>query len=42
MQPLAPQGVFAESWYGYLYCSDDGGDSWSKLWRECSEISLVL
>ena len=28
--------------YGYLYRSDDGGDSWRKLWREFSEVSSVL
>ena len=37
-----PQVVFAGSRYGYLYRSDDGGDSWTKLWREFSEISSVL
>ena len=38
----APNTVFAASRYGYLYRSDDGGDSWRKLWREFSEISSVL
>jgi hypothetical protein len=33
--------VFAGSRYGYLYRSDDEGDSWTKLWREFSEISSV-
>ncbi len=37
-----PQMLFAGSRYGYLYRSDDGGDSWSKLWREFSEISSVM
>ena len=41
-QPADPQVVFAGSRYGYLYRSDDGGDSWTKLWREFSEISSVL
>ena len=41
-QPANPQVIFAGSRYGYLYRSDDGGDSWSKLWREFSEISSVL
>ena len=41
-QPFAPQVIFAGSRYGYLYRSDDGGDSWNKLWREFSEISSVL
>lgn len=40
-QPSDPRVVFAGSRYGYLYRSDDGGDSWSKLWREFSEISSV-
>ncbi len=42
IQPSDPKVVFAGSRYGYLYRSDDGGDSWSKLWREFSEISSVL
>ena len=42
MQPAKPEVVFAGSRYGYLYRSDDGGDSWTKLWREFSEISSVL
>jgi len=42
IQPTAPQVLFAGSRYGYLYRSDDGGDSWRKLWREFSEISSVL
>lgn len=37
-----PQIAFAGSRYGHLYRSDDGGDSWSKLWREFSEISSVV
>ena len=41
-QPSNPQIVFAGSRYGYLYRSDNGGDSWTKLWREFSEISSVL
>ena len=42
MQPSDPKVVFAGSRYGYLYQSQDGGDSWSKLWREFSEISSVV
>ena len=34
--------AYAGSRYGDLYRSDDGGDSWNKLWREFSEISSVL
>jgi photosystem II stability/assembly factor-like uncharacterized protein len=37
-----PKVVFAGSRYGYLYRSDDGGDTWRKLWREFSEIASVL
>ncbi|HEY7715311.1 MAG TPA: YCF48-related protein [Candidatus Binatia bacterium] len=36
-----PSIVFAASRYGYLYRSDDGGASWSKLQRELSEIAAV-
>ena len=39
---FAPDTVFAASRYGYLYRSDDSGDSWRKLWREFSEVSSVL
>jgi photosystem II stability/assembly factor-like uncharacterized protein len=41
-QPFDPSVVFAGSRYGYLYRSDDGGESWTKLWREFSEISSVI
>ena len=37
----APDLVFAASRYGYLYRSDDGGDSWRKLWREFGEVSSI-
>jgi photosystem II stability/assembly factor-like uncharacterized protein len=37
-----PDTVFAASRYGYLYRSDDGGDSWRKLWREFGEVSSIL
>jgi photosystem II stability/assembly factor-like uncharacterized protein len=39
---FAPDTVLAASRYGYLYRSDDGGESWRKLWREFSEVSSVL
>ena len=38
----APDMVFAASRYGYLYRSDDSGDSWRKLWREFGEVSSIL
>jgi photosystem II stability/assembly factor-like uncharacterized protein len=38
----APDLVLAASRYGYLYRSDDGGDSWRKLWREFGEVSSIL
>jgi photosystem II stability/assembly factor-like uncharacterized protein len=38
----APATAFAASRYGYLYRSDDGGDSWRKLWREFGEVSSIL
>ena len=41
-QPSQPNTLIAGSRYGYLYRSDDGGDTWSKLWREVSEISSIL
>ena len=37
----APEVIFAASRYGYLYRSDNGGTSWSKLRRELSEIAAV-
>jgi len=42
MSAAAPDTVFAASRYGYLYRSDDGGDSWRKLWREFGEVSSIL
>ncbi len=42
IQPTDPNVVFAGSRYGYLYRSDDAGDSWNKLRREFSEISSVM
>jgi photosystem II stability/assembly factor-like uncharacterized protein len=37
-----PDLMLAASRYGYLYRSDDGGDSWRKLWREFGEVSSIL
>src|SRR6266542_3603653 len=34
--------MFCASRYGYLYRSDDGGDSWRKLLWEFGEVSSVL
>lgn len=36
-----PDLTFAASRYGYLYRSEDGGDSWVRLWREFSEVSSI-
>lgn len=41
-QSFHPETILAGSKYGYLYRSDDYGDSWSKIWREFSEISSVI
>ena len=40
--PSEPELMFAASRYGYLYRSDDGGESWRKLWREFGEVSSIL
>jgi photosystem II stability/assembly factor-like uncharacterized protein len=37
----SPDLTLAASRYGYLYRSDDGGDSWHRLWREFSEVSSL-
>ena len=42
VQPEDPSLVLAGSRYGYLYRSDDGGDSWSKLRRELGVISTIV
>lgn len=42
VQPEDTNVIFAASRYGYLYRSDDAGESWTKLWREFSEVSSVL
>lgn len=39
--PADPNIIFAASRFGYLYRSDSGGDSWTKLGREFSEIAAV-
>jgi photosystem II stability/assembly factor-like uncharacterized protein len=40
-QPDAPELVLAASRYGYLYRSDDHGETWRKLRREFSEVSSI-
>lgn len=37
----SPDKMLAGSRYGHLYRSDNGGDSWVRLWREFSEISSL-
>ena len=39
--PADPNIIFAASRYGYLYRSNSGGESWTKLRRELSEIAAV-
>ena len=36
-----PDLMYAGSRYGNFYRSEDGGDSWVRLWREFSEISGI-
>jgi photosystem II stability/assembly factor-like uncharacterized protein len=36
-----PDRMWAASRHGYLYRSEDGGDSWTKLSREFSEVSSI-
>jgi photosystem II stability/assembly factor-like uncharacterized protein len=40
-QPDHPELMFAASRYGYLYRSDDRGETWAKLRREFSEVSSI-
>ena len=42
VHPADEDLVMAASFYGYLYRSDDGGDSWRKLWREVSQVSSIV
>ncbi|MYD73282.1 MAG: hypothetical protein F4Y11_03220, partial [Chloroflexi bacterium] len=39
--PSAPDTIAAASLYGYVYLSEDGGDSWRKLDREFGEIRAL-
>jgi photosystem II stability/assembly factor-like uncharacterized protein len=41
LHPADPNVIFAASRFGYLYRSDSGGNSWTKLRREFSEIAAV-
>jgi photosystem II stability/assembly factor-like uncharacterized protein len=41
VDPVDPETIFAASRFGYLYRSDSGGNSWTKLAREFSEIAAV-
>jgi len=41
-RPDTPNLVLAASRYGYLYRSDDRGQSWTKLRREFSEVSSII
>ncbi|HLQ33053.1 MAG TPA: hypothetical protein VK457_10220 [Chloroflexota bacterium] len=42
MQADTPGLMLAASRYGYLYRSDDAGQTWAKLWREFSEVSSIV
>jgi photosystem II stability/assembly factor-like uncharacterized protein len=41
-QPDHPEVVLAASRYGYLYRSNDRGNTWSKFRREFSEVSSIV
>jgi hypothetical protein len=36
-----PDVIIANTLYGYLYVSLDGGDSWTKLRRELTEVRAM-
>ena len=36
-----PNVIVAASFYGYVYLSEDGGDSWQKLQKEFGEVRSV-
>ena len=40
--PERPNVIVAASLFGYLYVSEDGGDSWKKLKKEFGEIRSVV
>ncbi|PKB78836.1 MAG: hypothetical protein BZY88_16365 [SAR202 cluster bacterium Io17-Chloro-G9] len=37
-----PNLMYANSLFGYLYRSEDGGDSWEKCWREFTEVRTLI
>ena len=37
-----PNLMYANSLFGYLYRSEDGGDSWEKSWREFTEVRTLI
>ena len=39
--PAIPVVIVAASFYGYLYVSEDGGESWRKFRKEFGEICSV-
>lgn len=39
--PSIPRVIVAASIYGYVYASEDGGDSWQKLRKEFGEIRTL-
>ena len=41
MHPSMPNVIVAASLYGYMYTSDDGGDSWEKLRKEFGEVRTL-
>ena len=42
ISPVDPDVMVAGSRHGYVYTSDNGGDSWAKLVREMGEISSIV
>ena len=40
-QPEMPNVVAAVNLYGYVYVSEDGGNTWSKLQKEFGEIRVL-
>ena len=42
IHPAVPNVIAAGSLYGYVYLSEDGGDTWQKLRKEFGEIRSVM